>query len=115
MLGDLGISWPWETMHIEALAWHDHWLKGHDTGILDGPPIRYQIRKGEADGWHSADSWPVPEVAHRELALRSDGTLDADEGETGERIYMTLGAGLNRAKALPLRGRPPPAPSPHQR
>jgi hypothetical protein len=25
----------------EALAWFDHWLKGHETGILDGPPIRY--------------------------------------------------------------------------
>jgi uncharacterized protein len=24
MLGDLGISWPWETMHVEGLAWFDH-------------------------------------------------------------------------------------------
>ena len=71
MLGDLGISWPWETMHIEALAWFDHWLKGRDTGILDGPSVRYQLRKGEADGWKTADTWPVPGVAHHELALRT--------------------------------------------
>jgi uncharacterized protein len=99
MLGDLGISWPWETMHIEALAWFDHWLKGRDTGILEGPKVRYQLRKGEADGWHSADTWPVAGVAPTELALRTDGTLSIDEGETGHRTYMTLGAGLNRARA----------------
>jgi uncharacterized protein len=99
MLGDLGISWPWETMHVETLAWYDHWLKGHDTGVLDGPSFRYQLRKGESDGWHTADSWPVPGVTHCELALRSDGILSTDEGESGHRSYMTLGAGLNRAKA----------------
>jgi uncharacterized protein len=99
MLGDLGISWPWETMHVEALAWHDHWLKGRDTGILDGPSFRYQLRNGEADGWHTADAWPVPGVAHRELALRTDGTLSTDEGASGQRCFMTLGAGLNRARA----------------
>jgi hypothetical protein len=30
--------WPWESMHYEALAWHDHWLKGIDAGVMDGPP-----------------------------------------------------------------------------
>jgi putative CocE/NonD family hydrolase len=99
MLGDLGISWPWETLHVEGLAWFDHWLKGRDTGILDGPPIRYQLHKGEADGWRTAEAWPVPGVAHRELALRTDGTLSPDEGEAGQRTYMVLGAGLNRARA----------------
>ena len=99
LLGDRGISWPWESMHIEALAWFDHWLKGRDTGILDGPRVRYRLRKGEADGWHTADTWPVPDVALRELALRLDGTLSSEEGEPGQRSYMTLGAGLNRARA----------------
>jgi uncharacterized protein len=99
LLGDHGISWPWESLHVEALAWYDHWLKGRDTGILDGPAIRYQLRKGEADGWHTADSWPVRDAAHHELALRGDGTLGTSEGEAGQRTYMTLGAGLNRARA----------------
>jgi hypothetical protein len=99
MLGDRGISWPWESLHVEALAWFDHWLKGRDTGILDGPSFRYQLRKGEADGWQSTDAWPVPGAAHRELALRADGTLSTDEGEPGQRAYMALGSGLNRARA----------------
>ena len=33
-----GTTWPWESMHVEALAWFDHHLKGRDTGITDGPP-----------------------------------------------------------------------------
>jgi uncharacterized protein len=99
LLGDLGISWPWETMHIEALAWFDHWLKGRDTGILEGPRVRYQLRKGEADGWHTADTWPVPAASYHELALRADGKLSTEEGDAGQRTYMVLGAGLNRARA----------------
>jgi hypothetical protein len=99
MLGDRGISWPWESLHVEVLAWYDHWLKGRDTGILDGPSFRYQLRKGESDGWRTADAWPVPGVAHRKLALCSDGTLSADEEASGERTFMCLGAGLNRARA----------------
>lgn len=43
MMGDYGLAWPWESLHVEALAWFDHWLKGKDTGILEGPKFRYVI------------------------------------------------------------------------
>jgi uncharacterized protein len=96
MLGEHGLSWPWESLHIEALAWFDHWLKGRDTGILDGPKVRYVVP--EADGWRTAASWPLPDERHRELSLRADGGLDEDEGEAGVRPYLTLGSGLKRTK-----------------
>jgi predicted acyl esterase len=99
LLGDFGMTWPWESLHVEALAWFDHWLKGHDTGILDGPPIRYWLPV--ADEWRTAASWPPEHGNHRELSLRADGVLCTDEGEPGERAYMTLGAGLNRATPSP--------------
>ncbi len=67
--------------------------------MLDGPSFRYQLRKGEADGWNTAKARPLPEIAHQELALRADGMLSPDEGEPGECTYMSLGAGLNRAQA----------------
>lgn len=95
MLGKFGLTWPWESLHTEALAWYDHWLKGADTGIMAGPPIRYVLPG--AEGWHTADAWP-PEASQRELALRADGELSEDEGEPGAREYLVLGAGLNRAK-----------------
>jgi putative CocE/NonD family hydrolase len=94
MLDRYGLTWPWESLHGEALAWFDHWLKGRDTGIVDGDPVRYALPG--ADGWRTSPVWP-PASTHRELALRADGSLDADEGEPGAREYMVLGAGLNRA------------------
>ena len=103
MLGQFGLTWPWESLHTEALAWFDHWLKGRDTGILDGPPIRYFLPG--ADEWRTADAWPPAGSVHRELALRADGALADDEGASGRRKFMVLGAGLNRAK--PSRIDPP--------
>jgi predicted acyl esterase len=97
MLGDYGLTWPWESLHVEALAWYDHWRKGRDTGILEGPRIRYVLPG--ADGWHTADTWPIPETAYREFALRADGGLAPDEGTSGTRTLMTLGTGLNRDHA----------------
>lgn len=96
LLGKFGLTWPWESLHIEALAWYDHWLKGRDTGIIDGPPIRYFLPGAEE--WRTADSWPPPEAAHCELALRADGTLGEAEGEPGSREFMVLGSGLGPVK-----------------
>ena len=96
MLGKFGLTWPWESMHTEALAWFDHWLKGRDTGIIEGPPIRYFLPG--ADAWRTADAWPPSAAPHRELALRADGTLSEDEGEPGSREFMVLGPGLGRVK-----------------
>src|SRR5580692_1151523 len=94
MLGEHGLAWPWESLHVEALAWFDHWLKGQDTGILEGPRFRY-ILPG-AEGWRTADTWPLPDVTHRALSLCTDGTLGDEEGASGSRTLMALGAGLNR-------------------
>ena len=98
MLGEHGLAWPWESLHVEALAWFDHWLKGHDTGILDGPRFRYIIPESDG-GWRTTEAWPPAEASFSHLALRGDGTLSVDEGETGARTYMNLGSGLNRPRA----------------
>ncbi|MEW5813261.1 MAG: CocE/NonD family hydrolase [Actinomycetota bacterium] len=99
LLGRYGLTWPWESLHTEALAWYDHWLKGADTGIMAGPAVRYALPG--AEGWHTSESWP-PAADHREWALRADGVLSEDEGAPGAREYLTLGAGLNRAAASPI-------------
>jgi uncharacterized protein len=99
MLGECGLTWPWESLHGEALAWFDHWLKGRDTGIVEGPAIGYFLLG--ADDWHTADSWPPP-GSHREFALRADGALAEEEGGPDSRVYLVLGAGLNRAKPSPI-------------
>lgn len=98
MLDKFGLTWPWESLHTEALAWYDHWLKGRDTGILDGDRVRYALPGSGGESWRTAQSWP-PAATHRALALRADGVLDDDEGEPGTRDYMVLGAGTGRVKA----------------
>ncbi len=97
MLGEHGLAWPWESLHVEALAWFDHWLQGRDTGILDGPRFRYVLPG--AEGWHAAESWPLAGVTPRALALRADGSLADDEGAPGSRTLMALGTGLGRVQA----------------
>lgn len=98
MMGRFGLTWPWESLHTEALAWYDHWLRGADTGIMDGPAVRYVLPGTE--GWRTSPTWP-PAATNRLFALRGDGSLNEDEGEPGHREYLSLGTGLNRAKASP--------------
>ena len=93
MLGEFGLTWPWESLHLEALAWFDHWLKGADTGILDGPPIRYRL--AGTDDWRAAEQWPPPESRPLTFSLGADGALARDGGAPGARSYMCPGPGLN--------------------
>lgn len=95
LLDRYGLTWPWESLHTEALAWYDHWLKGRDTGILDGDPVRFALPG--APGWHTSPSWP-PAATHQQWALRADGALLADEGTPGARDFLVLGAGTGRVR-----------------
>src|SRR4029078_13669293 len=96
MLGEFGLTWPWESLHVEALAWFDHWLKDRDTGILDGPAIRYWLPG--AEDWRTTETWPPTSTVSRPMSLRADGGLGDDEGAPGERAFMGLGPALARAR-----------------
>lgn len=86
-----GFSWPWESLHVELLAWYDQWLKGRETGVMDGPPIRYQV-PGTA-GWRESADWPPPQATLAPFALRSDGVLGDAEPADGHRGYLHIPAG----------------------
>jgi uncharacterized protein len=90
MLSPGGFAWPWECLHYEVLAWYDHWLKGRETGVMEGPPIRYQIPGVE--GWRTATDWPPEESRLTPFALRADGVLSREEGEPGFREYLYVPA-----------------------
>ena len=85
-------TWPWESMHVEALAWFDEHLKGRDTGITDGPCIRYWLPG--ADEWRTCTMWP-PATEYQEFGLGADGVLAAQPRD-GSREYLCLGTGLGR-------------------
>jgi predicted acyl esterase len=94
ILGEHGLPWPWESMHIEALAWFDQWLKGRATGILEGPAIRYWLPG--ADEWMTSGVWP-PASEYVSFALNPDGEL-AEKRIDGERQYLCLAPGTPRSK-----------------
>lgn len=94
--GKYGLTWPWESLHVEALAWFDRWLKDVDTGIDVGPPIRYVLPG--AEGWQTTQQWPPESSSLTEWALRADGDLAAEEGDDGCRTLLVLGAGLEHQR-----------------
>jgi putative CocE/NonD family hydrolase len=45
----------------EHLRWFDYWLKGIDNGIMDEPPITYNVMGAPPEtAWRTADQWPLP-------------------------------------------------------
>jgi uncharacterized protein len=99
------LQWPWESLHVEALAWYDHWLKKRDTGIMEGPAIRYYVEG--ADEWRTAETWPLPQTRFVDWHLRADGSLSATQGPQGARDYLHL----PRALDLPKNANPPQLPA----
>jgi len=75
--------------------WFDHWLKGTENSVMDGPAVRYAPQAWTddpagyvADNWHSAIQWPPQNANSLRLYLHGDGTLEAD-GPGGEaRSYV---------------------------
>ncbi|HYG96054.1 MAG TPA: CocE/NonD family hydrolase [Solirubrobacterales bacterium] len=104
LLGPGGLSWPWESMHVEALAWYDHWLKDRDTGALEGPPIRYWLRGAEE--YRTLEAWPPPGATDRDLHLRADGSLGAS-ADRGGRDYLFAPPALKRPANQPSPSLPP--------
>lgn len=99
MLGAGGLTWPWESLHREALAWFDHWLKGKDTGIMEGPVIRYWLPG--ADDFRSAEEWPPADAVLTSFHLDGAGCLSAKSCDAGSRSYRHNPPDLMRPKGAP--------------
>lgn len=89
----------------EAVRWCDHWMKGRDTGMMDGPIYRAWMQDSvppltchrERPGrWVAEQSWPSPGIEPRTLALSADGRLGGSaRGARGicSPLWVGLGAG----------------------
>ena len=73
--------WPYDPY----FAWFDHWLKGDENGIMDGPAVSYSPRAWVADregyvpnDWRQAERWPPPGIRPLRLYLDGDGSLGPD-------------------------------------
>ncbi|MFH1651245.1 MAG: CocE/NonD family hydrolase [Chloroflexota bacterium] len=73
---------PFHQFHDEIIAWYDYWMKGIDTGIMDGPAIKIWVRG--AEHWRSGEEWPFPETQWRKLYLRAENALSTTPPEKEE-------------------------------
>lgn len=74
------------------LPWYDYWLKGHDTGVMDGPTVTTFVSGiAEYVAW---SEWPPEEIEYSNLYLRrgpsgavvslNDGSLSQEPPLGGE-------------------------------
>jgi len=67
--GPAHLERPFHSFHQEILRWHDHWLKGIDTGVMSDPPVTLWVMG--ANQWRSAADWPLPETQWTKFYLKS--------------------------------------------
>ena len=103
-----------EEARLDQLRWFDQWLKGIDTGILDEPPVKLEIRTGgsmKPYAFRFEDDWPIPRTRWTKFYLKIDraGTEDpkAAEGELAKSL-PPKSATVSYAQSAPTRpGRMP--------
>ena len=93
----LGIPGPSIGFLQECLRWWDHWLKGQETGVMNGPMLRvwmqdsvppvtsYEVRPGR---WVSEDIWPSPRIHERRHPLARAQILPPDQDASQEEISI---------------------------
>ncbi len=77
-----------EEGRLDQLRFMDHWLKGIDTGIMDEPPVKLEIRTGGSTKpyqFRFENEWPLARTKWTTLYLRIDrdwsDDFDAVEGQ----------------------------------
>ena len=87
----------------QAVRWWDHWLKGRDTGMMQGPMLRAYMQDyvpplaniGTIGGrWVAERGWPSAAIAHRRMYLNRDGLGNIAGSETRLAIRSPLDVGM---------------------
>jgi hypothetical protein len=71
-----------EEGRMDQLRWLDYWLKGIDTGILDEPPVKLEIRTGggrKPYPFRFENEWPIARTQWTKLYLRIDRKQGIEE------------------------------------
>jgi putative CocE/NonD family hydrolase len=72
---DFGPEAPFD-LHAWRQRWYDHWLKGVENGVMDGPPVRVFLMG--TNRWLGLAEWPPAGVEYRALHLA--GRAESGEG-----------------------------------
>jgi len=71
-----------EEGRMDQLRWFDHWLKGIDTGILDEPPVKLEIRTGgslKPYAFRAENEWPLARTQWTKFHLAIEREATGDE------------------------------------
>ena len=115
-------AWFPDSYRGETVAAHqryfDYWLKGIENGAMDGPPVRIQVRTGNAANFElHEDTWPIARTSYTRLYLDASPSDWAGDGRRQDfrRILAAAAATENNASYdanLEL-GQPIPYPKGH--
>jgi uncharacterized protein len=81
-----------EEGRMDQLRWFDYWLKGKDTGIMDEPPVKLEIRTGGKKGrypFRFEDDWPIPRTQWTKWYLDIDKATPDGKPESTEGRLIT--------------------------
>ena len=84
-----------EEGRLEQLRWFDHWLKGNDTGIMDEPRVKLEIRTGgsrEPYPFRFEDDWPIPRTQWTKFYLQPQRESPLADGVEGRLSTENPGA-----------------------
>jgi len=83
-----------EEARIDQLRWFDHWLKDNDTGIMNEPPVKLQIRTGgnlKGYPFRFENEWPLARTQWTKFYLKIDREpLPDPDGVEGELVKAPL-------------------------
>jgi uncharacterized protein len=80
-----------EEGRMDQLRWFDHWLKGLDTGILDEPPVKLEIRTGGSPKpypFRFENEWPLARTRWTKMYLQIE-RAPSSEAEASEGALVT--------------------------
>ncbi len=102
---DWGYPGPSINYMPQIVRWFDHWLKDHDTGIMDEPGFTTFMRessftrpdfKGRSGYWVELDKWPLSDMKEKRYFLSSQQKLVEEtkgEGKDNFTYHVDVGIG----------------------
>jgi putative CocE/NonD family hydrolase len=84
-----------EEGRMDQLRWFDHWLKGIDTGIMEEPPVKLEIRTGgspERYPFRTENEWPLARTQWTRMYLSAEREPSGDAHATEGRLVPTAPA-----------------------
>ena len=87
-----------EEGRMDQLRFLDHWLKGIDTGIMDEPPVKLEIRTGGSGKpypFRFENEWPLARTQWTKMYLK----IDREQGHDPMAVEGELAAAAPKSEA----------------